>query len=83
VLSSDGNVILAAGHVEAAISRISLTNRVSSCLDGPPLVLPALVKSDAKMHRTPKHCVRNPEEMLCWFREAFGVRARPRAAFAA
>jgi hypothetical protein len=83
VLSSDGNVILAAGHVEAAISRISLTNRVSSCLDGPPLVLPALVKSDAKTHRTPKHCVRNPEEMLCWFAKLSECARVLGAAFAA
>ena len=32
-------------------------------------------------HRTPKHFVRNPYEIAFLFREAFGMRTRPRVAF--
>src|SRR2546430_17498302 len=32
-------------------------------------------------HRTPKHLVRNPYQIAFLFREALGVRTRPRVAF--
>src|SRR5437867_12754125 len=32
-------------------------------------------------HRTPKHFVRNPYQVAFLFREALGVRTRPRVAF--
>jgi len=40
------------------------------------------VESDSKTHRTPKHFMRNARRRLSVFAQAFGVRARPRVAFA-